>query len=148
MTMADPRAQHLTALVKRVLHDATSGNFGDADLARMHHVGFADLSKLGRMTAVQVDDCARWAKRVLELNPEYSHLPAIHLEVELRFTFFGSFCFVLFAFCFQIWPRYGPGHMSDVGRRGDPRRIERRSEADRGQVYLHVDGTQDGTRGS
>ena len=73
MITADAKAQPLGALLRRVMADATP-KFNEADMTRMHHIGYIDLSKFGRMTAVAIEECARWSKRVLELNENNSRL--------------------------------------------------------------------------
>ena len=66
-------SQSTAVMLKRVVGEA-AGRFGNAALADMHHVGFIDMTKYGRMTMLDIDDCAKWASQVLALNEDRSSL--------------------------------------------------------------------------
>ena len=66
-------SQSMSALQRRVVSEACS-KFGNAELSRMHHIGFLDFSKLGRLSMVDINQAVSWAKRILQMNEEYSSL--------------------------------------------------------------------------
>ena len=62
---------------RKVVQEAATGRDGHggmdtASFAKCHHIGFIDLPKLGRLTAIEVGDMANWAHQVLSQNPEHS----------------------------------------------------------------------------
>lgn len=61
----------LTGLMRRVLQDAVS-KFAEADVSHIHNIGYIDLTKFGRLTMPEIDSCANWTYRLLNLNPDYS----------------------------------------------------------------------------
>ena len=60
-------------IVRRALQDAGS-RFDSCTMENLHHLGFCDLTKYGRLTAPQIEDIASWCYRTLSLNPNYSTL--------------------------------------------------------------------------
>ena len=63
----------LSGLMRKVLQDATS-RFDAADINKLHHLGFVDLSKFGRLAAPEINDICLWCHQLLSQNPEYSIL--------------------------------------------------------------------------
>lgn len=63
----------VTSLVRKMISEA-SMRFPSVTLRSMHHLGFVDMSKFGRMTAIELDQCARWCHKVLAMNEEFSNL--------------------------------------------------------------------------
>lgn len=63
----------LTGMVRRVCSDAST-RFQGVDLQRMHHIGYVDLTKYGRLTVPDINDAAQWALQVLEMNENFSTL--------------------------------------------------------------------------
>lgn len=61
----------LTSMVRRVCSDATS-RFQGVDLQRMHHIGYIDMTKYGRLTVPDINEAAQWALQVLEMNESFS----------------------------------------------------------------------------
>ena len=61
----------LTGMVGRVCSDAST-RFQGVDLQRMHHIGYVDLTKYGRLTVPDINDAAPWALQVLEMNENFS----------------------------------------------------------------------------
>ena len=68
----------LTGLTRRVLQDAVS-KFAEADMGHIHNIGYIDMTKFGRLSMPEIDSCANWAQRVLNLNPEYSSQSSISM---------------------------------------------------------------------
>lgn len=64
--------QNVATMQRRVLSDAKAKGF-DADLERMHNIGYVDLPKLGRLTAPDIAEVSEWCYKVLSLNPNYSN---------------------------------------------------------------------------
>ena len=93
MVCIDRAQRDGTALmVRRVVQDAGT-KFETVSVESLHHLGFADLTKLGRLTAIDVDDIGRWCQRTLNLNPDCSSL-------SLNYWTFSSF---LSLCCFHIF---------------------------------------------
>eukprot|EP00435_Cladocopium_sp_Y103_P033913 s1822_g8.t1 len=65
----------LTTFVRRVIGDANQ-KFQGVQVEKMHHVGFLDLSKYGRLTVPDINDAAQWCHQVLTLNENFSILAA------------------------------------------------------------------------
>ena len=61
----------LTTFVRRVIGDANQ-KFQAVQVEKMHHVGFLDLSKYGRLTVPDINDAAQWCHQVLNLNENFS----------------------------------------------------------------------------
>ena len=61
----------LSALLRRMHQDC---GFDSVDTEKVHHIGFCDLSKWGRLSVPEVDEVASWALRTLNQHPEYSNL--------------------------------------------------------------------------
>ncbi|CAK8999487.1 Uncharacterized protein SCF082_LOCUS6070 [Durusdinium trenchii] len=61
----------LSAFARRLLVDA-SHQFGEMDAQKVHHVGFLDMAKYGRLGMPDINDMAAWSLRVLKQNEEYS----------------------------------------------------------------------------
>ena len=62
----------LSAFARRLLVDA-SHQFGEMDAQKVHHVGFLDMAKYGRLGMPDINDMAAWSLRVLKQNEEYSN---------------------------------------------------------------------------
>lgn len=62
-------------MVRRIMTEVNN-KFGEADITRTHHLGYCDLSKMGRLTALNIDQVSRWAKGVLDMNPDFSNFEA------------------------------------------------------------------------
>lgn len=58
-------------MIRRAVQDAST-RFETATMESLHHLGYVDLTKLGRMTAIDVDDVAKWCQRTLALNADHS----------------------------------------------------------------------------
>lgn len=61
----------MESFTKRAFAEALTV-FDSASLDQSHHIGFIDLPKLGRLSAVEIQAAATWASQVLNLNPERS----------------------------------------------------------------------------
>ena len=72
MVVSD-KSSDFASVQRRALADATA-KFENASIEKMHHVGYVDLSKFGRLTVPDISDCANWAHKVLSYNPNYSYL--------------------------------------------------------------------------
>ncbi|CAK9076320.1 unnamed protein product, partial [Durusdinium trenchii] len=59
----------LTGLQRRMLQDS---KLDGKDPDKVHHVGYCDLSKWGRLSVPLIDEVSSWAARTLQLNPEMS----------------------------------------------------------------------------
>ena len=65
------------------LQDASS-RFDAADISKVHHLGFIDLTKFGRLAAPEINDVAQWTHQLLSQNPDYSLLALFqHVMFEL-----------------------------------------------------------------
>ncbi|CAK9039774.1 unnamed protein product [Durusdinium trenchii] len=62
---------NIATMQRRVLQEAKS-MFDGADLEHMHHIGYADLPKLGRLAAPDVQELADWCYKILSINPNFS----------------------------------------------------------------------------
>ena len=60
-------------LMRRVLTDAQQ-RFDAADLNHLHHLGFIDVTKYGRLSAVVLQEICTWCHQLLSQNPEFSSL--------------------------------------------------------------------------
>ena len=60
-------------LTRRVLQEA-SQKFDAADLNKVHHLGFVDMTKFGRLSAVEINEVCQWCHQLLSQNPDYSTL--------------------------------------------------------------------------
>lgn len=81
----------LSGFARRVVQDA-SAKFDSAAIGRTHHLGIADLSKVGRMAAPEINEVAVWAQGVLQQNPEFSQLAAIEAGFGLAKLLNGPSC--------------------------------------------------------
>jgi len=72
MVISD-KSSDFASVQRRALADATT-HFENACIEKMHHVGFVDLSKFGRLTVPDITDVVNWSHRVLSYNPNYSNL--------------------------------------------------------------------------
>ena len=68
---------NIATMQRRVLQEAKS-MFDGADLEHMHHIGYADLLKLGRLAAPDVQELADWCYKILSINPNFS-ASAVHV---------------------------------------------------------------------
>ncbi|CAK9049972.1 unnamed protein product, partial [Durusdinium trenchii] len=57
--------------MRRVLTDAQQ-RFDAADLNHLHHLGFIDVTKYGRLSAVEIQEICTWCHQLLSQNPEFS----------------------------------------------------------------------------
>ena len=73
----------LAAFSRRLLQEGSS-LFGDADAQRIHHIGFLDMTKFGRLGMVEIGEMASWSLRVLNQNPEYSN--SLHIVSAVVFN--------------------------------------------------------------
>ena len=137
MVTTDSRAQPLATMVRRVISDGAT-KMGDVDLARMHHVGFCDLSKYGRLTALAIEDTARSCKRVLELNSDFSNLE----QQYIMFTVYAMVCYI--SFYRQTLPvaRRGPHDRANIGQRKRPQWPTWRVPAHWRQVLVNGHGDE------
>ena len=87
----DSAAQSFASFQRRVLQDASQKGWTNAELDSMFHLGYIDMTKLGRLAATDIGDCASWAHRVLALNPDRSCVVKTHLLA----TTLKQFSFVL-----------------------------------------------------
>ncbi|CAK8995946.1 unnamed protein product, partial [Durusdinium trenchii] len=71
------RSQGVAALQRRMLADASTKFNAPLDISKMHHVGYIDFSKFGRLTTIDINQAAEWAKSILTLNDEYSMILAV-----------------------------------------------------------------------
>lgn len=71
----------LSGTLRRMMQDA---KFDGLDNEKVHHVGYCDLSRWGRLSVPQIDDMADWTLRTLQLNPDYSNLEALTLPAVTR----------------------------------------------------------------
>ena len=94
-----------TSLVRKMISEA-SMRFPSVALRSMHHLGFIDMSKFGRITAIEIDQCAKWSHKVLSMNEDFSNL----LDTK-RFCFKEAFCFKEGAA--KTKPRHGAYCMSN-----------------------------------
>ena len=62
-----------SGLMRRVLQDA-SNRLDATDINKLHHLGFVDLSKFGRLAAPEINDICTWCHQLLSQNPENSIL--------------------------------------------------------------------------
>lgn len=69
------KSQPLASMTRRIMN-AVNAKFGEADITKTHHLGFCDLSKFGRLTALAIDEVAKWAKGILDMNPDFSTFQA------------------------------------------------------------------------
>ena len=77
------KGNSFSGLLRRVLQDASS-RFDAADISKVHHLGFIDLTKFGRLAAPEINDVAQWTHQLLSQNPDYSLLALFqHFMFEL-----------------------------------------------------------------
>ena len=55
--------------------------FDATDINKLHHLGFVDLSKFGRLAAPEINDICTWCHQLLSQNPENSILLPNYLYV-------------------------------------------------------------------
>ena len=60
-------------VTRRVLAEAGQ-RFPDVQMDQIHHIGFLDTTKFGRLSMPEIDAMACWAQKVLNLNPDRSIL--------------------------------------------------------------------------
>ena len=101
----------LTAMVRRVLADANQ-KFQGVEAEKMHHIGFLDLSKYGRLTVPDINEAATWCYQVLSLNDNYSILVIPKSLVKKFCKKFGNetcheVCAWSFAQCLLEKPSWG-----------------------------------------
>lgn len=66
-------AQSFGGLTRRALADAGQ-RFDATDVNKTHYLGFIDLTKFGRLSAIAVNEVANWCLQLLNQNPDYSFL--------------------------------------------------------------------------
>ena len=64
----------IAGLQRRMLQDS---KLDGKDPDKVHHVGYCDLSKWGRLSVPLIDEVSSWAARTLQLNPEMSSWVAL-----------------------------------------------------------------------
>lgn len=93
--------QSFAGLTRRALADA-SGRFDAADVTKIHYLGFADLTKFGRLTAIEVNEVAQWCHTLLNQNPDYSTLESLIRNLVLGHLFLAFAAIVLFCFVLYL----------------------------------------------
>lgn len=74
MVCADKnKGNTLSGLMRRVLQE-TSNKFDAADISKVHHLGFVDMTKFGRLSALEINDVCTWCHQLLTQNPDFSTL--------------------------------------------------------------------------
>ena len=74
MVCADKNlSQSFGGLTRRALTDAGQ-RFDNADVRKTHYLGFIDLTKYGRLSAITVNEVANWCKTLLNQNANYRNL--------------------------------------------------------------------------
>ena len=73
----------LANVIRRAMTDAVP-KFESVAMDKMHHVGYIDFSKFGRLTQPDVENAALWCQRVLNLNDNYSHF---HVTICLSYMY-------------------------------------------------------------
>lgn len=132
MVCANDKSHAVGTLKRRVMADAST-KF-EADIQKLHHIGFIDLSKFGRLTVPIIDEVARWSKRVLQMNEDYSNLhwfwvlsqcsTCCTVAIAEAITFiFSHFVAPLKGTVLVICPML-PGNGILGGLRGEYRRVE------------------------
>ena len=106
------KASSLAALQRRIISDASS-KFDSVELGKMHHIGILDFTKFGRLSMVEINQAADWAKALLNLNAEHSNL-----QTKFGFWLNDNFWSSLTLFR-QPHPQ---SHMNDNSRH-DPRHL-------------------------
>ena len=84
MMVCGDKGDALNSFSRKVLSDAAQ-RFPDATLEGMHHIGFLDMAKFGRLSMPEIDNFANWSLKILQLNPDRSALAS--------FLFFFDFFF-------------------------------------------------------
>ncbi|CAK9045530.1 unnamed protein product [Durusdinium trenchii] len=77
MIVGDKNQGSLPALQRRIITDATNRFGAPTEIGKMHHIGFLDFSKFGRLTMIDINAAVDWAKQVLMANEDYSMVIAI-----------------------------------------------------------------------
>lgn len=88
MVANNDKQQALGAFQRRVMSDAAQ-KFEGADISKLHNLGFVDVTKFGRLSAVEIDEVAKWTKRVLQINDDYSGL-SLTMGCNVCFNLFQS----------------------------------------------------------
>ena len=73
LVVCGERTQNVATLQRRIVQDAKSKGF-ETSIEQMHHLGYIDLSKIGRLSAPDVQEVSDWTYKVLALNPCFSSL--------------------------------------------------------------------------
>ncbi|CAK9084942.1 Uncharacterized protein SCF082_LOCUS40266 [Durusdinium trenchii] len=92
VTCANLAHDYREAVAFNLKKNKVNNKFGEADITRTHHLGYCDLSKMGRLTALNIDQVSRWAKGVLDMNPDFSVLNGLRGEfrrIEDKFMSMG-----------------------------------------------------------
>ncbi|CAK9090490.1 unnamed protein product [Durusdinium trenchii] len=71
------KGQGLAAMQRRMVADGTNRFSAPVELTKMHHVGFIDFSKFGRLTMVEINAAVDWCKQILHQNENYSMVFAV-----------------------------------------------------------------------
>lgn len=66
-------SQSFGGLLRRALSDSAQ-HLDATDANKTHYLGFVDLTKFGRLSAITVNEVATWCHQLLNQNPEYSTL--------------------------------------------------------------------------
>lgn len=70
------KGNSFAGLLRRVLQDA-SAKFDAAEINKVHHLGFVDVTKYGRLSVVDINEICQWCHQLLSQNPDYSILANI-----------------------------------------------------------------------
>lgn len=74
MVCADKNVgQSFGGLFRRALSDSAQ-HLDATDVNKTHYLGYIDLTKFGRLSAITVNEVATWCHQLLSQNPEYSTL--------------------------------------------------------------------------
>ena len=77
------KGQGLAAMQRRMVADGTNRFSAPVELTKMHHVGFIDFSKFGRLTMVEINAAVDWCKQILHQNENYSNLTHVIKETHI-----------------------------------------------------------------
>ena len=94
-------SQSFGGLTRRAMADA-SGRFDAADVGKIHYLGFADLTKFGRLTAIEVNEVAQWCHTLLNQNADYSTLESAFESLIRNLVLGNLFWFLQPLFCFVL----------------------------------------------
>ncbi|CAK9046137.1 unnamed protein product [Durusdinium trenchii] len=76
MIVGDKNQGSLPALQRRIITDATNRFGAPTEIGKMHHIGFLDFSKFGRLTMIDINAAVDWAKQDKEETAQWVAAPA------------------------------------------------------------------------